>query len=145
MDGWRPRTAVDEVHWTKSMTRPKLNAFISISLTNVGRQSILQSGLLRGNYTSISRGLASSRGPGKVLAGTPSSLIIQITYLQLNPGLRNILLAAATIHNLLRLRDLGPDCVRAKIFKGVALDRVDAQDGVGLHNSEASGDYDGLL
>ncbi len=62
-------------------------------------------------------------------------------YLYLNLGLRNVLLAATAIGNLLRLSQLRLDGLCAEVLQRVALDRVDAHVGVGLHNSKATRHY----
>lgn len=60
--------------------------------------------------------------------------------LELNLSLSNILLAAATVHDLLRLGNLGADSVRTEVLQGVPLNGVDAQGRVGLDNGKATGD-----
>jgi hypothetical protein len=60
------------------------------------------------------------------------------TYLQLDLGLGNILLASAAVGDLLGLGDLVSDSLSAEVLKGVTLDGVDAEDGVGLNGSEST-------
>lgn len=62
------------------------------------------------------------------------------TYLQLNLGLGNVLLAAAAVGDLLCLGDLSPDGLGAEVLQGVRLDGVDAQGGVGLDDGESTRD-----
>jgi hypothetical protein len=62
------------------------------------------------------------------------------THLQLDLGLSNILLASAAVGNLLGLSDLGSDGFSAEVLKGVSLNSVDAEDGVGLNGSESTRD-----
>jgi hypothetical protein len=64
------------------------------------------------------------------------------THLQLDLGLSNILLASAAVGNLLGLSNLGSDGLGAEVLKGVSLNSVDAEDGVGLDGSESTRDYD---
>lgn len=61
------------------------------------------------------------------------------TYLQLNLGLGDVLLAAAAVRDLGGLGDLVLDGVEAEVLEGEALDGVDAQDRVGLYGSESTG------
>ena len=61
------------------------------------------------------------------------------THLQLNLGLSNVLLASAAVGDLLGLSDLSSDGIGAEVLKGVTLDGVDAEDGVGLNSSESTG------
>lgn len=82
------------------------------------------------------------------------------SYLKLNLGLSDILLAATAAGNLLGLSDLGADGLRrklwsvcvamlrrkityigAEVLKGETLDSVDAELGVGLDNGETAGHY----
>lgn len=49
------------------------------------------------------------------------------TYLKLNPGLSDILLTATTVDNLLRLRNLRPNRLCAKVLDRIALNSIDAQ------------------
>lgn len=65
-------------------------------------------------------------------------------YLKLNFGLGNILLAAATVHNLLRLGDLGADSLGAKVLEGITLNGVDAQGRLGLDDGKTTGNCDVL-
>lgn len=62
------------------------------------------------------------------------------THLQLDLGLSNILLTSAAVGNLLGLSDLGSDGLGAEVLKGVSLNSVDAEDGVGLNGSESTRD-----
>jgi hypothetical protein len=59
-------------------------------------------------------------------------------HLELDLGLGNVLLAAASARNLLRLRDLGADGVGAEILNRETLNGIDAQDRVGLNNGEST-------
>lgn len=61
-----------------------------------------------------------------------------ITYLDLNLGLGNVLLAAAAAGNLLGLSNLAADGLGAEVLDGVGLGGVDAEGGVGLDGSETS-------
>ena len=63
------------------------------------------------------------------------------SYLNLNLGLRDVLLTSTAARDLLRLGELGPDGVGAEVLQGVALDSVDAQKRVGLDGSECAGHY----
>ena len=63
------------------------------------------------------------------------------SYLNLNLGLRDVLLTSTAARDLLRLGELGPDGVGAEVLQGVALDGVDAQNRVGLDGSESAGHY----
>lgn len=65
-----------------------------------------------------------------------------VTCLQLNLGLSNVLLAAAAVGNLLGLGELGSDGVGAEVLQGVGLDGVDAQGRVRLDDGESSGHCD---
>lgn len=77
------------------------------------------------------------------------------TYLELDLGLGNVLLAAVSAGNLLSLRDLVPDGLSThqhmplsipnsasylggEVLQGVALDGVDAELGAGLDNGESA-------
>jgi hypothetical protein len=61
-----------------------------------------------------------------------------ITCLHLNLGLRNVLLAAAAVGDLLGLGELVADGLGAEVLEGVGLDSVDAQGRVGLDDGETS-------
>ena len=61
------------------------------------------------------------------------------TYLKLNLGLSNVLLAAAAAGNLLSLCDLVLDGLCAEVLKSVTLNSVDAELGTGLNGSETAG------
>ena len=63
------------------------------------------------------------------------------SYLQLDLGLRDVLLAPTAIGDLLGLSNLRPDGLGAEVLQGVALDRIDAQNRVGLDGSKAAGHY----
>ena len=63
-----------------------------------------------------------------------------VTYLKLNLGLSDVLLATATAGDLLCLRDLVLDSLGAEVLKGVALNSVDAELRAGLNGSEAARD-----
>lgn len=65
-----------------------------------------------------------------------------MTCLQLNLRLSNVLLTATTIDNLLCLSELASDGVGAEILQGVGLDGIDAQGRVGLDDGESSGHCD---
>ena len=58
--------------------------------------------------------------------------------LQLNLGLRNVLLTSAAIGDLLSLGDLGTDSLRGEVLKRVALGGVDAENRVRLDDGEAT-------
>lgn len=70
---------------------------------------------------------------------TAPNLAASPTYLELNLGLSNVLLATTTADNLLGLGDLGTDGLSAEVLKSVTLDGVDAELGAGLDNGEATG------
>lgn len=89
---------------------------------------------------SISIRLASSPRPNTVSKTGNNASIQQVSYLQLNLSLRDILLTATTVGDLLCLRDLGSDSFGAEILQGVALDGVDTQNRVWLDGSEATRD-----
>lgn len=61
------------------------------------------------------------------------------TNLKLNLGLSNVLLATAAASDLLSLRDLVLDSLRAEVLKGETLNSVDAELGAGLDGSETAG------
>lgn len=61
------------------------------------------------------------------------------SHLQLDLGLCDVLLASIAVRDLLRLRKLGLDGLGTEILQGIPLDRVDAQNGVGLDGSESAG------
>lgn len=63
------------------------------------------------------------------------------TYLELDLGLRNVLLAAASAGNLLGLGDLASDGLSAEVLEREALNGVDAQLRTRLHNRESTGNY----
>jgi hypothetical protein len=81
----------------------------------------------------------------------------QNAYLKLNLGLGDVSLAAVSASDLLCLADLVPDSLfrhqsllrlpfhdvcsylGAEVLQCVALDSIDAEDGVGLHNGESTG------
>lgn len=63
------------------------------------------------------------------------------TYLELNLGLSDVLLATTTADNLLGLGNLGANGLSAEILKGVTLNGVDAELGAGLDNGKATGNY----
>lgn len=65
---------------------------------------------------------------------------IVITYLKLNLGLSNVLLATAAAGNLLSLCDLVLDGLCAEVLKSVALNSVDAELGAGLDGGETARD-----
>lgn len=69
----------------------------------------------------------------------PVTAIVDISYLELNLGLGNILLAAAAAGNLLGLSNLAADGLGAEVLDGVGLGGVDAQGRVGLNGGEAAG------
>lgn len=62
-----------------------------------------------------------------------------MAYLNLDVGLGDLAHAAVTASHLLRLSELGAHGVDAEVLKGEALDGVDAEDGVGVHDGEATG------
>lgn len=63
---------------------------------------------------------------------------VRTTNLKLNLGLSNVLLATAATGNLLSLRDLVLDGLRAEVLKGVTLNGVDAQLRAGLDSGETA-------
>jgi hypothetical protein len=68
---------------------------------------------------------------------------VRIPYLDLDLGLGNVLLASLAGRDLLGLGQLGTGSLNAELVEGVGLNGVDAQLGVGLDDSETSGDYNG--
>ena len=61
-----------------------------------------------------------------------------ISYLKLNLGLSNVLLASVTVRNLGGLGNLCLDSLGAEVLKREALDGIDAEDRVGLDDGESS-------
>jgi hypothetical protein len=115
---------------------------MSISLTRKP-WSILQAAFI-GGCTFTSHKFGGSRGPERdrfISMHTTKLARGREAYLELNLSLSNILLAAASVRNLLCLRDLGPDSFGAEILNRETLDGVDTQDGVGLNDGEPSGNY----
>jgi hypothetical protein len=108
----------------------------------LGDPGILHGGFI-GFHTSISGELASSRGPVPKLVAAGTHLRCK-AHLQLDLGLRNILLAATTTHNLLRLGDLCLDGLGTEVLQRVPFNGVDAQGGLGLDDSEATGNCNAL-
>lgn len=68
-------------------------------------------------------------------------LLVQLTHLQLNLRLSNVLLASAAVGNLGGLGNLVPDSIGAEVLKRVTLGRVDAHGRVGLDSRKSSGNY----
>lgn len=66
------------------------------------------------------------------------ALFREMSYLELNLGLGNILLAAAAAGNLLGLSNLAADGLGAEVLEGVGLGGVDAESRVGLDGSETT-------
>lgn len=67
-----------------------------------------------------------------------------MTYLKLNLGLSNVLLAAASAGDLLSLRNLVLDGLCAEVLKSVTLNSVDAELGAGLDGCETAGNCSGI-
>jgi hypothetical protein len=64
-----------------------------------------------------------------------------LTHLQFDLGLSDILLASVAAGDLLSLGDTSTDSISAEVLQRVGLGGVDAQDGVGLDRSKATGHY----
>lgn len=64
-----------------------------------------------------------------------------MAYLNLDVSLGDLVRAAVAASNLLRLSELRADGLDAEVLEGVALDGVDAEDGVGVHDGEATRHY----
>lgn len=62
-------------------------------------------------------------------------------YLNLDVRLGDLVRTAVAAGNLLRLSELRADGLDAEVLEGEALDGVDAEDGVGVHDGEATGHY----
>lgn len=64
-----------------------------------------------------------------------------MAYLNLDVGLSDLLCVTVTAGDLLGLSDLRANSLDAEVLKGESLDGVDAEDGVGVHDGEATGHY----
>ncbi len=62
-------------------------------------------------------------------------------YLNLDVGHGDLRRAAVAAGHLLRLGELRAHSLDAEVLKGETLDGVDAEDGVGVHDGEATGHY----
>lgn len=75
----------------------------------------------------------------------PDHSLKSLEYLDLDLRLDDIMLTPRATGDLVCLDQLGTDGLGAEVFERVGFNCIDAQLGVGLDDSEATGDWNGLI